>query len=245
MRTLKVFTLAITLLVTCISFSAVSGNFVKLSTSGICHAQSSPWYSKTTRFTPYSTLSECLKAGGRLPKGQTSHKSDFPDSAGTKNTVVPHKYNRRQFGDGWSDEDGDCQNSRAEALISTSTIPVRLAKGNCRVISGRWISPFTGNVIMDASNIDIDHVVPLAWAWSHGANNWPYEKRVKFGNDPVNLWPVEASLNRQKGAKGPNEWLPPSGQCQYVARFKRIVLIYHLQLSQSESNWINSYLTRC
>ena len=41
---------------------------VKKSKSGICHASSSPHYERTKNFTPFKTLDECLKSGGRLPK---------------------------------------------------------------------------------------------------------------------------------------------------------------------------------
>ena len=41
---------------------------VKMSNSGICHAPNSTYYAQTKNFTPYKTLDECLKAGGRLPK---------------------------------------------------------------------------------------------------------------------------------------------------------------------------------
>jgi len=41
---------------------------VKLSKSGICHAPNTTYYSQTKNFTPFKTLDECLKAGGRLPK---------------------------------------------------------------------------------------------------------------------------------------------------------------------------------
>ena len=41
---------------------------VKKSSSGICHAPDSSYYSRTKKFTPYQTLDECLKSGGRLPK---------------------------------------------------------------------------------------------------------------------------------------------------------------------------------
>ena len=91
------------------------------------------------------------------------------------------------------------------------------------MVSGRWISPFTGKVIQNSSEIDIDHVVPLKWAWDHGANTWSRDKREKFANDPANLWSVELSLNRQKGAQEPEDWLPPLGKCQYLSRFKPII----------------------
>ena len=155
-------------------------------------------------------------------------------------------YSRAAFGHGWDDADGDCQNSRAEALIATSTTQVRFADAKrCRVVTGRWLSPFSGKIIQNASDIDIDHVVPLAWAWRHGANQWTKEKREQFANDPVNLWPVELSLNRSKGARGPDQWLPPAGQCGYVARFFRLVKQYNLKPSRQEAAWIQAFITQC
>jgi hypothetical protein len=41
---------------------------VKKSRSGICHAPGSTYYARTKNFTPFKTLDECLKSGGRLPK---------------------------------------------------------------------------------------------------------------------------------------------------------------------------------
>ena len=41
---------------------------VKMSNSGICHAPNMTYYEQTKNFTPYKTLDECLKAGGRMPK---------------------------------------------------------------------------------------------------------------------------------------------------------------------------------
>ena len=45
-----------------------SAGVVKKSKSGICHAPSSSHYERTKNFTPFKTLDECLKSGGRLPK---------------------------------------------------------------------------------------------------------------------------------------------------------------------------------
>jgi hypothetical protein len=82
--------------------------------------------------------------------------------------------------------------------------------------------------------------VPLAYAWSRGADEWSREKRVRFANDPVNLYAVLASANRQKGAKGPLEWLPPNGsfQCQYILRFIRVSKSYGLVLAAAEAQGI-------
>jgi micrococcal nuclease len=45
-----------------------SGSVVKKSTTGICHAPGTTYYNKTINFTPYNSIDECLKSGGRLPK---------------------------------------------------------------------------------------------------------------------------------------------------------------------------------
>ena len=41
---------------------------VKKSESGICHDTKSPWYARTTKFTPYPSMEACLASGGRKPK---------------------------------------------------------------------------------------------------------------------------------------------------------------------------------
>ena len=76
--------------------------------------------------------------------------------------------------------------------------------------------------------MDIDHLVPLAWAWRNGASSLSESKGDRFANDPINLFAVSASLNRSKGAQGPDSWLPPNEKfhCQYVTRFYRVLLKY-------------------
>lgn len=42
---------------------------VKMSSSGVCHEKGkSQYYEKTKKFTPFKSIDECLKAGGKLPK---------------------------------------------------------------------------------------------------------------------------------------------------------------------------------
>lgn len=200
---------------------------VKLSNSGICHDSTSAFYGRTQHFQPFDSLSSCLNAGGRLPKGGRAVATatvQQKDQAGSR-------YKREYFGHGWDDADGNCRNTRHELLAEQSTAPVRYKTSRqCRVVAGRWISMFTGDVIHNPRKMDIDHIVPLYWSWQYGADRWGSEKRERFANDPANLVSVEASLNRQKGASGPDEWLPPANQCQYVLRFLRVAKSYQLNV---------------
>ena len=41
---------------------------VKKSNTGICHAAGSTYYGRTLNFTPFATMDECIKSGGRLQK---------------------------------------------------------------------------------------------------------------------------------------------------------------------------------
>lgn len=231
---------ALLALIMVIGFEADAADIVKKTTSGICHPPASSYYERTKNFQPFESVEACLASDGRLPKSLAHLNS----------TRLPERnsesYERSDFGHGWVDTDGDCQDSRAEALIATSSTPVRFATDNkCRVVTGRWISPFTGQIIQNSSNIDIDHVVPLKWAWDHGAKDWTQAKREHFANDMANLWPVELGLNRSKGAQPPSKWLPPSGRCGYVARFLRLVSQYDLEPPPSEEQWLKSFLEEC
>jgi hypothetical protein len=234
--------LLIAFIFTTLFFTAyASSSLVKKSKSGICHDKYSSYYDRTKNFKSFNTLSSCLDSGGRLPKNYKGNSvkdtkiETYSKSKQYQNTNS--KYSRKQFGSGWADLNKDCQNSRMETLISQSVGQIQYKSSKqCKVKSGKWISPFTGNTIYSASEIDIDHVVPLSWSWKHGSNAWSKEKRVKFANDPANLLSVEASLNRQKGDKGINKWLPPKNKCQYIARFIIVYKTYDLKLTNSESS---------
>lgn len=44
---------------------------VKKSDAGICHDVSSASFNNTKKFTPFNSLEECVKSGGKLPAGKT------------------------------------------------------------------------------------------------------------------------------------------------------------------------------
>jgi hypothetical protein len=132
----------------------------------------------------------------------------------------------------WVDDDLDGLDSRQETLAIDSSIPVTVNNG--KVTSGHWTCPYTGAVVTDYRKLDIDHIVPLKWAWKHGAEFWSAEKRKQFANDPQNLVAVTASINREKGAQGPDEWLPPRKEVQekYVEWFILVCQKYGLEFDE-------------
>ena len=223
----------LTLTLTVLLASTVHAEVVKKSKSGICHDTSSRSYERTKNFTPHNTIQECLDSGGRLPKGA---KAPEP---------VAKSYKRSYFGN-WIDEDKDCLNTRHELLMKLSTGTVDTGSNKCTVSRGRWLDPYTGQTFYEAKQLDVDHLVPLKWAWDHGADKWNKEKRVQFANDEANLFAVKASVNRAKGALAPMEWLPPdtSFNCQYVTRFHRIMKKYGLKFSDSESKQFRALKSR-
>jgi hypothetical protein len=215
-----------------------NADIVKKTGSGICHPDASSYYDRIKSYESMPSIETCLNSGGRLPKGLQQSKHSESEADG--------EYDRSAFGHGWLDFDSDGQDGRAEALIDQSTVPVRFAtEKQQRVTRGRWISPFSGKVIFDASTTDADHVVPLKFAWTYGASQWAEEKRKTFANDPRNIFIVEASLNRSKGARDITEWLPPSGACGYIFRFVRIVKIYQLDIPAQKQVEFRSLRDQC
>ena len=70
-------------------------------------------------------------------------------------------YNRDDWSH-WLDSDGDCMNTRHEVLLTQSMGNVLLSSDGCRVLSGVWTGPYTGTRYQNPSDLDIDHVIPLA-----------------------------------------------------------------------------------
>ena len=155
-------------------------------------------------------------------------------SSSAEQSSIP-AYDRGEFGR-WIDRDSDCLNTRHELLAALSTGALLYSDNGCRVLRGRWIDPYTDTVFMDSSDLDVDHLVPLHWAWQRGAWSWTREHRVAFANDPINLIAVDDGTNRSKGANGPLDWLPPNDayQCQYVLRFWRVSRMYNLEIGVDE-----------
>ena len=145
------------------------------------------------------------------------------------------RYDRDLFG-GWSDIDHDCQNTRHELLQEFSIVEVIFSANTCRVLRGQWLDTYTDKTFLESTLVDIDHLVPLKYAWDRGSYKWSDSERTQFSNDPVNLFVVQKSVNRKKAAFGPSKWLPPNVEfrCEYIQMFQHIINKYGLNQSAAE-----------
>ncbi|NMH68408.1 HNH endonuclease [Bacillus sp. RO3] len=121
--------------------------------------------------------------------------------------------------------------------------------GNCPVTSGKWYSYYDGVTFYDPSDLDIDHVVPLAEAWRSGASSWATEKREDFANDlsGPQLIAVSASTNRSKGDQDPSTWQPPrsGAACGYSKWWISTKHKWGLSLQSSEKTALQGMLNSC
>ena len=148
----------------------------------------------------------------------------------------------------WDDDDGNCRDTRAEVLIATSRIAVtfRDPRG-CTVDTGEWLDPYSGEIFYHAAELDVDHLVPLKHAHGHGGHDWPSARRQQFANDPANLVPVSAGLNRAKGSSSPDQWLPPNRAhwCEYGRRWQDVKRQYALMITPPEQQMVDQLLQSC
>jgi Protein of unknown function (DUF1524) len=121
--------------------------------------------------------------------------------------------------------------------------------GDCPVTSGKWYSYFDGVIVYSPSDLDIDHIVPLAEAWRSGAGSWSIDKREDFANDlsGPHLIAVTASSNRSKGDQDPSTWQPPrsGARCGYAKWWINTKYSWDLSLQASEKSALQSMLNSC
>ena len=157
-------------------------------------------------------------------------------------------YERTKYGDNWADTadtvpyaHNGCR-TRDDLLARDGTNLTYKPGSHCDIIALRLTDPYTGRTIdwhiSKADEIQVDHVVPLAYAWHMGATHWSKTKRIDFANDPLELLPVDGAANEQKDAQGPANWLPPqkSIRCAYVTRFAQVALKYDLPVTKADKD---------
>lgn len=180
-------------------------------------------------------------------------------------TVVPQRvrrgdYLRSAFGEAWDDETtapgahNGCD-TRDDILtrdlddttfVATTRCPQAVASGSLRDPYTNATIAFTrGNQVGAA--VQIDHIVPLAYAWDMGARDWPEGLRKRFANDPANLLAVDGQANQDKGDLPPGQWMPPNTAfgCQYAVAFIAVLRGYHLAVEQDSAQQLRRAAHDC
>jgi hypothetical protein len=157
-------------------------------------------------------------------------------SSGYSRDLFPH----------WSTVSGAC-NTRETVLKRDGTNVVQ--DSSCAATSGTWRSPFDGATWTAASDVDIDHMVPLANAWRSGASSWTTTRRGQFANDlnSPQLWAVTDEVNSAKGDKSPDAWKPPltSFHCTYARSWIGVKATWGLSITSAEKSALNTMLNTC
>uniref|UniRef100_A0AAU3GYZ2 HNH endonuclease family protein n=1 Tax=Streptomyces sp. NBC_01401 TaxID=2903854 RepID=A0AAU3GYZ2_9ACTN len=154
-------------------------------------------------------------------------------------------YSRDKFPH-WITQSGNC-NTREVVLERDGTGVVQ--DSACAATSGTWYSEYDGATWTAASDLDIDHMVPLAEAWRSGASSWTNDQRQAYANDLTRpqLIAVTDNVNQSKGDKDPAEWLPSrtAYQCTYARAWVHVKHYYDLTVDSAEKTALQSVLNGC
>ncbi|SDC88003.1 HNH endonuclease family protein [Actinokineospora iranica] len=146
----------------------------------------------------------------------------------------------------WITISGSC-NTRETVLKRDGSNVV--TDSSCAATSGRWYSPYDGATWSLASDVDIDHVVPLAAAWRSGASSWTTARRQQFANDLSlpQLIAVTDNVNQAKGDQTPATWKPPlsSYWCTYAKMWTHVKYNYGLSVNSAEKSALSNMLNTC
>ncbi len=146
----------------------------------------------------------------------------------------------------WITISGSCDTRETVLKRDGSNVVVN---SSCAATSGSWYSPYDGATWHAASDVDIDHVVPLAEAWRSGAASWTTSTRQAFANDLTypQLIAVTDNVNQAKGDQDPSTWQPSVSayRCTYAKMWIHVKSHWGLKLQSSEKTALQSMLNTC
>lgn len=200
----------------------------------------------TTRVSPLHDRRGLHPSLTSVPTTERAAAGDLIAQVATKGRGPRTGYSRDQFGPAWSDSadttwghDG-CPTREEILHRDLRGITFRAGTNDCVVLEGVFTDPYTARFISFSKarplEVQIDHVVPLSYAWQLGAARWAASKRLRLANDPLNLLAVSGPANEQKSDSGPASWLPHNRavRCAYAVRIAQVALKYALPVTAAD-----------
>jgi hypothetical protein len=196
-----------------------------------CKVQAEP--SGSTTVDPHVTAT-----GNARTASQELDKIEVTKAASMKG------YSREKFPH-WRSTGKNCD--VRDSVLKRDGTKVKLS--GCNVVAGTWKSLYDDKTLTSPTQVDIDHVVPLANAWRSGAASWTTDKREDFANDldDPQLVAVSASSNRSKGDQDPSTWKPKatSEWCKYAEDWVTVKTVWKLTVTAAEKSALEQMVETC
>lgn len=182
------------------------------------------------------TANAALDALDELPQREVGERGD---------------YDRDAFGQSWKDVERNWCGQRDDILTRDLAEPAVRLGSACVIVSGTLTDPWTGDVVQfakpEASEVQVDHVLPLREMWDAGAWSWSAEDRELAANDLGNLVATSADANRDKSDHTADTWEPTRADagCLYSRMVVTIRDRYTLALTEPQARALDELLQTC
>jgi hypothetical protein len=129
-------------------------------------------------------------------------------------------YSREKFPH-WKSTGKNCD--VRDSVLKRDGSKVKLS--GCNVVAGSWKSIYDDKTLTSPTQVDIDHVVPLANAWRSGAASWTTDK----------------------GDQDPSTWKPPATDnwCHYAESWIAVKTHWKLTVTTAEKSALADMLEKC
>ncbi|NGN63069.1 DUF1524 domain-containing protein [Streptomyces sp. A7024] len=209
--------------------------------------------------TPADSPAASRSPGPTAPATPKAEPPAFPPSAAKARTQLAdlkvawgknwESYQRSEFGPFTPRTDDRCD-TRDYVLIRDLKKLRRGDRNPCVILYGVLHDPYTGKehpyTYRKASQVEIDHLVPLGAAWRAGAYAWSADRRIAFANDLDELLAVDKQANQDKGSQTPDKWKPRKAYwCEYGRRWTGIKAKYKLTVTAPEKLALQDLLASC
>jgi hypothetical protein len=165
-------------------------------------------------------------------------------------------YRRSEWGEGWDNHGRGCDTR--EIVLFAQGRGVQQGQG-CRPVCppgpACWTSPYDGVATGSASDLEIDHRVPVAEAarsrvigtGRSATRVWSPEQKHAFYEDQANLIAITDNLNSGRGDDDPGTWSPPSeaAWCEFATGYINTKIAHRLTVDQAEYNGLARMLATC